>query len=693
EIVKATSQVMLLVTSREQLNVQVEDIFLLQGLPHPQAVNDPEPTRYDAIRLFVDRARRIDKTFGLFPETLPHVIQICLLVEGLPLALELAATWVRDASVAQIAASLENNFDVLETDLRDIAPRHRNIAAVFEHSWTLLTAEEREVLSQLAVFRGGFTLSAVRSVTSTSPLTLTRLRYKSLIRGNSDGRYTMHELLRQLAWRKLNDKPDRATHAQTQHCHYFLALLKREGLHLKGALAAQAGASLRLEIDNIRQAWRWAIETDDIEQLRQCATELTTFFAYEGLGFEAVQLLQQAIDLPSLQEESKTDLLALLHIQQLSISLKTKHIGEMQRVYEQTLTLIQQNPAVSHLEAELYLMWSKSALDYGGTSKQARCYLQQAFVLLKELSNPELEARLYCQDARIYYTNGKFEAAISILTKALKIFESLGDIPGQALIYYNLAPAYAESYQLGPGLNCDRQALSLYQQLNDQVGVADAHYGVADSSLLVGAYEQARIHALKGLEIYRRQGQKIREANMLGIYAVIKDRLGDKEVAEKLHQTAIADQKALKANFSLRFSLIHWAVFQYEQGWLAEAELTLDEALAFNRDQPHARLTVQTKQALVYLAQGKSEQAQRLVNTVWQAIEPTGGKHLPFPIDTMYECYTIFQSCGDDQAQTALQMAADILKRTAAGIDDPEMRTCFLNNIEVNNKVQEALKH
>jgi predicted ATPase len=277
--------VVLLITSRERLNVQAEDLFRLDGLPYPDDANG-EAGHYAAVRLFADRAHRLQKTFRLSDETLPHVARICRLVEGLPLGLELAATWVRDFSVAQIADSLAENIDLLATDLRDISPRHRNLAAVFEYSWQLLTIDERAALSQLAVFRGSFTPTAAGQVANASPLTLTRLRYKSLIRSLGNGRYTMHELLRQLALRKLDENPTAATHCRTRHCHYFLGLLATQAELLNGAQAAQVGAALALDLDNIRHAWRCAAEEGDGARLRQSAAGLAAFFAHMGLGLK-----------------------------------------------------------------------------------------------------------------------------------------------------------------------------------------------------------------------------------------------------------------------------------------------------------------------------------------------------------------------------------------------------------------------
>jgi hypothetical protein len=126
---------------------------------------------------------------------------------------------------------------------------------------------------------------------------------------------------------------------------------------------------------------------------------------------------------------------------------------------------------------------------------------------------------------------------------------------------------------------------------------------------------------------------------------------------------------------------------------VAEAEISFNEALIINRDVDYLRLTTQAKLAQVYLAQGKSAAALALADEVWQAVEPTGGSGLPFPIHTMVECYTVFQACGDERAGDALHTAAAVMERTAVDIDDPEMRASFLNNVPVNRQLQAALRH
>ncbi|MEZ4594814.1 MAG: BTAD domain-containing putative transcriptional regulator [Chloroflexota bacterium] len=688
KILKAASNVVLLVTSRERLNVQAEDLYRLHGLPYPESNHDPDAAQFAAIRLFVDRAHRLNKQFRLSPETLPPVIRICRLVDGLPLGLELAATWVRDFSIQQIADSLTNNIEMLATDLRDISPRHRNLATVFEYSWQLLTPDEQAVLPQLAVFRGSFSPGAALAVTQASPLTLTRLRYKSLIHGSGNGRYTMHELLRQLALRKLSENPVAAAECQTQHSHYFLDLLTTQAEHLLSEQAAQVGAALRLDLDNIRQGWRKAIEDGDVAYLLQSAPGLADFFIHAGLSFDGAQLLKTAVTTPTIQANTQVELLVCLLTKQLALLESISALDEIPPLTEQIFRLTKNAPDLARYRAETCLYASMSSLKYQSNPKDARVFLEQAFACTVNSNDPKLEAQLKCELGRNYLFDGQFDDAISVLQQALALFETLGHLPGQALAYSRLAPAYAEAYNLGQALVCDREALRLYLQINHRVRLSAAHHNLAETYILLGAYELAQEQIFVSLELARQQAVEADELNSLSQYALILDRRNQLEEAEKMYRATMPELKRLKLNFSLRFALLDWATFLLRTGRTAEAKANFEEALALNQDLEHLRLTTQAKLAQTYLALGNLQTALRLANEVWQAVAPSRGNGLPFPIETIFICYTIFAASDDDRAKVALAMAADVLEKTAVAIQDPAMRLSFLNNVPVNQQLQ-----
>ena len=205
-ILDATQKLKIIVTSRSSLNISAEWVRHLGGIDFPVRTDVEDVLAYSAIQLFVDRVRRVRADFSLQEEKV-HVIEICRLVRGMPLAIELAAAWAKTLPCAQIAREIRRNIDFLSTTLSDTDPRHSSLCAVFDASWKLLTAEEQQALQRLSVFRGGFGLAAAEQVAGTSPLLLAQLIDKSLLNLPTAGQYEMHELLRQYVADQLSQAP------------------------------------------------------------------------------------------------------------------------------------------------------------------------------------------------------------------------------------------------------------------------------------------------------------------------------------------------------------------------------------------------------------------------------------------------------------------------------------------------------
>lgn len=211
ELLAHSPGVKLLVTSREPLNLQAEHLFDLQGLPVPAQAGGVEAS--DAVKLFVQSARQRQPEFALDDANSPVVSRICTLVGGLPLALELAAGWLRVLSPEDIAREIETGIDVLKTNTRDLPERHRSIRAVFDHSWALLTEAEQTVLRKLSVFRGGFNREAALEVAGASLHVLASLVDRSLLRTGPDGRYRRHPLVIQYAQERLAEDAEEKARA------------------------------------------------------------------------------------------------------------------------------------------------------------------------------------------------------------------------------------------------------------------------------------------------------------------------------------------------------------------------------------------------------------------------------------------------------------------------------------------------
>src|SRR5260221_1526923 len=263
DILNTAPAVKILATSRERLNLQEEWVFTLDGLAYPQGLTAEPIESYSAVQLFAQRARQVQASFSL-DENVQPVIAICQQVEGMPLGLELAASWLRLMPCEQIAAQLARNLDFLATPLRNVPERHRSLRAVFDQSWSLLSDAERSALMKLSVFRGGFDLQAAEKVASAPVPILAGLADKSLVRLSPVGRYDLHELLRQYAADKLAETGE-AVATANQHLSYFLNQAERAEAELNGPQQIAWLDRLELEHDNLRAALAWSLSGGDAE--------------------------------------------------------------------------------------------------------------------------------------------------------------------------------------------------------------------------------------------------------------------------------------------------------------------------------------------------------------------------------------------------------------------------------------------
>jgi predicted ATPase/DNA-binding SARP family transcriptional activator len=305
DILRQAPRVSLLVTSRQRLNLRAEWVFPLAGLPFPDADTDPEAHSYAAVQMFLQTARRIQAKFTLLESDWPHLARICRLVEGTPLAIDLAASWTRLLSPAEIAAEIERGMDILATAPRDLPDRHRSMRAVFDHSWNLLSASERRVLRRLSVFRGGFTRQAAEEVAGGSLPLLSALIDKSLLRleprSGDMQRYDLHELVRQVAYARLLDAGE-ACQTNGRHLDYYLALAEQAEAQLVGPNSPMWLDRLARDHDNLRAAFSSATASDragDGELAQRLLRALVWFWLTRGPFDEGLKWAELALSLDS----------------------------------------------------------------------------------------------------------------------------------------------------------------------------------------------------------------------------------------------------------------------------------------------------------------------------------------------------------------------------------------------------------
>jgi predicted ATPase/class 3 adenylate cyclase len=288
EVIELAPHVELLTTSRERLNVQSEWVFDVEGLGLAENGNGSA----SAVRLFVERATQVAPGFALDDAAYSQALRICRLVDGMPLGIELAASWVSVLSCAEIADEIEGNIDFLATSMRDVPERHRSLRAAIDQSWRLLTDEQRSAFSRLSVFRGSFDRGAAVAVTGSDLRLLSELVAKSLLRRPDFGRFELHELLRQYAAEQLAATPGEQADARERHARHYAAMLVERQAALMGPELAVARDELRGELDNLRAAAEWTLAEDD-ELAALPALEAFYTFLWMHSWFEGAETLER----------------------------------------------------------------------------------------------------------------------------------------------------------------------------------------------------------------------------------------------------------------------------------------------------------------------------------------------------------------------------------------------------------------
>ncbi len=297
QILQNTHHIKILVTSREQLRLQWEWLFEVQGLPLPEEQASLDDETNSAIQLFIQRARQASQAFSLETEDPSAIIRICRMVGGLPLAIELAASWVRMLSAREIAHELEKGIDFLETQKTDVPQRHRSIKTVFDHSWEMLTETERDLLMKLSVFQGGFTREAAITATGASLFLLSSLVDKSLLRYNKHPeRYELHELVRTYALEKLQADPAAEQLASTKYAEHYARWIASLEWEFKSERQNHISHLIRSETCNWHCTWHWAVENQRLDLLRNMVFTMTWYFEVNGYYDEAISAAKAAVD-------------------------------------------------------------------------------------------------------------------------------------------------------------------------------------------------------------------------------------------------------------------------------------------------------------------------------------------------------------------------------------------------------------
>ena len=361
------------------------------------------------------------------------MVRICRLVEGMPLGILLAAAWMEMLSPAEIAAEIDRGLDFLITDRRDVPDRQRSIRAVFDYSWSLLTAQERDRFQQLSVFRGGFSREAAQAVAGASLFDLRALLEKSFVESGLAGRYEIHGLLRGYGEEALDLSPERGNVARDRHSAYFSQRLARWAADMKGERQQRAMDEIEADLDNVRAAWRWMAVHGPLERIAQAMDGLGIYYQYSGLLDEAVAAFRAAEGV--LRRTVSADgrrLLAKLLTFQAVFRWFAEEWVPARELLQQSCAILESPELAGHdvRPEKAMTLWTMGYAADNLLEKEQR--FQESLAVSRELGDDWGVAKALNGMAWGVRNAGDYERARRLIEEALGILRTLGDPRGTA---------------------------------------------------------------------------------------------------------------------------------------------------------------------------------------------------------------------------------------------------------------------
>ncbi len=575
-LLDACPRLAIIATSRVRLAIAPEWLLPLAGLPAPEPEDLDYIEAFDAARLFVRTARRVEPALVAETEA-AAIVDICRQVEGLPLALELAAAWTRVLSCAAIAAELREGTELLRSDEPSRPARHASMDVVFEQSWRLLTATERDALPRLSVFRGGFTPEAARAVTSASLPVLVALADKSLLR-KEGARMHLHPLVQQLAALRF---ANRAAEAQAQaahaaHFHHLLAQLRpsaKDG-------DREALRTIEAEFENIRAAWEFAVAAGQADTLARSVETLVSHCDYRARFAEGLTLLRHASESPLGARNAPFAALLLAKIAQLEYRLD--RYGDAQASATRALEATRTRAAAERGTRIQALQVLATCALHTGRLVEARRYFKQSLALSPKEVIAHNTAATLDHLALIEKRMGNLDEALRLCLDSLAQHRRIEDGAGVALCLCNLGSLYVLRNQRDEAALYLQEALALCERdglVSTRVFVLA---NLADLAWKADDLEASRGHAEKALANAQANGMQAVATFMTLHLARLAVRRGELEAARE-SLLAVATQAltlgapSLKAGALLLFADIAEAA--------GEARVAR-ALLAFAKDEP-----------------------------------------------------------------------------------------------------------
>lgn len=522
--------VQILVTSRAPLNLRAEWRLPLEGLDVP-AVDAVAIADYSAVELLLTTGRQVQPDFAISAENSPHLIRICRALAGMPLALEMAGSWLNLFTPELLADEIERNLDFLVATRSDMPERHRSLRAIFDYAQAQLHAAERQLLTQLTVFQGSFSLKATLAILAPSPIVLNKLIDHALLQRQSDNRFGLHPVLRSFLSGELSAEIHR------KHATYYLE-------HIAATTTANIAETVNdisTDLANVRSAWGWAVSAQADDLLANALDGLLAYYEFRGSYAEGrTQFAVAAMALPPSDLVNRLRLAEAICLQQqgdlegaialvqttlqanatdLPALMRLAHLYEQRADYEDALSVAQQAMTLADPHsADAATIWNILGLIYrrlGSLEQRLEAY-RHALAINEVLGEVAGSAECHNMIGLIYRDKGQYDEGITHLEQAITIAKQQEHHANLARFLNNLGRIYASQHKLAPAKRSFEEALAIAQKLNHKQRIAICTGNLGTIANQTHNYPTAIAYYKQAISLAAQLGDKSSQSVYLG---------------------------------------------------------------------------------------------------------------------------------------------------------------------------------
>jgi predicted ATPase/DNA-binding winged helix-turn-helix (wHTH) protein len=637
-LLRHTDGVRVLATSREMLDVAGEATYLVPTLAVPDPGEDrtiEAVTAYDGVRLFLERASTADPGFRPGDEDAATVAEVCRRLDGLPLALELAAARTDVLTLRHLADRLDRRFELL-TGHRTASPRQRTLRATIEWSYDLLDADERMLFERLSVFAGSFTIEGAEAVCAGDGLDaadvfelLARLVRQSLVvrvdsRG-TDARYRLLDSLREYGRDRLRLRPDN-DQAHGRHASVFLDLAERHCRELRGPHAAQVLEELEAERAELRAALAWLLDTGDGETACRLAVALAPFWDHRCHVTDALLWLERALAIVGDGGDGGPPSRASLwaRVEAANFAHKMDDLPRAVVHCDEVLRLLEVVPD-DFAEARTLMIRSEVAR-YENDLDLALQLATRATAVSRRCGDDWNEGEAWRVLTLVESDRGNLAAAGAHAAECLRVYQSSGDV-GQIAGAQSLVAAVARDRgRFAEATALFERSLALLQQVGDPYGIGNMWWHLSITAGAQGDFASAGRFAAESLRVFEETGIPRGIAQAYHLLAEAAMGRGDLDEADAHCETALARFRARGFTGDLILALGTVARIRLAQGDPAAALDCCDEALDYAHRMRNRRDTARLLclRSAVLLAQGDTSDASAAAQEAADLSEEAG---------------------------------------------------------------------